>query len=306
MNLLECSIPERLIQDFRLKNISFQLEAGYIMSVIGENGAGKTTLLKALMGGLELTNNQEVMIGGNSMIHNSRAAKQQMAFVLHQCPFPMQLTIRDNIRLFAPLYEKWDAQIFERWRTRFGLDEKMPLRKLSKGQQMKFQLAFALSYEASVYFMDEPSANLDVEFRMEFYQILRELVADGTKSVVYVTQLVEELDGLADYVLWLEEGRQLLFLDMEELQERFGIVSGRQQSIDAIPKNLLVGKRCGEHHQEAMIDEWQGKLMLPLQRRRARVEEIMFYFAENPKAMFYCLVTHNEKKPEAKMWGGSV
>lgn len=282
MDLLECDIPERKLNkdtadSFCLKDILFQLESGYIMGVIGENGAGKTTLLKCLMGGMHLSAEQKVTICGHSMMNDAREAKKHMAFVMAECPFPQQLSIRDNVKIFALLYENWDDKTFEKWSRHFALDENIPLKKLSKGQQIRFQLAFALSYDASLYFMDEPSGNLDVEFREEFYQILRELVSTGTKSVILATQLVEELDGLADYILWLNQGKQQLFLDMEQLQERFVIVSGLRQSIEAIPPKLLVGQRLTESHNEALIDEAQGKLMLPLKRRRARIEEIMFY-----------------------------
>lgn len=194
------------------------------------------------------------------------------------------------------------------WMNHFKLNEKTPLHKLSKGQLMKFQLAFALSYEADIYFMDEPSANLDVEFRDEFYKIVRELISDGKKSVIYVTQLVEELDGLADYILWLDRGNQLLYTDIETMKERFQIVSGLERSIACIPYNLTVGKRYSENHNEALIDCWQGELMLPLEKRSAGIDEIMCYFSENPSRMKPLLQETKEKTKSASgyRYGGGI
>lgn len=306
MGILECRKIKRGLGRFVLGEISFELEPGYILGVIGSNGSGKSTLLRCLMGGPDLTETAEVSLAGYSMHTETAEAKKQMAFVLTDCPFAMGLSAAENVKLWAPLYDSFRLDTFHQWMKRFHVDEKKPLRKLSKGGQMRFQLAFALSYEAKVYFMDEPSANLDVEFREEFYRILRDIVSDGTKSVVYVTQLVEELEGLADYILWLEKGQKLLYLDIEELRARFTIASGLRRSIDCIPKNLLVGVKYSENHNEALLDNWQGELMLPLAKRPAKLEEILYYFDKNPASVSYFLMEHNEKSRKRSRFGESL
>lgn len=295
MKIIECRNLNKRVGNFQFKDISFDLEEGYIMGVIGVNGAGKSTLLKALMGSISVPEQTEIWIDGYSLRENPKEAKQKLAFVLTDCPFAMELTVQENVQLFAPLYDTWDEKKFEQWINRFGLDGKKKIGKLSKGQQMKFQLAFALSYDARIYFMDEPSANLDVEFREEFYQIMREIVTDADKSILYVTQLVEELDGLADYILWMDQGRNLLCMDMESLQDRFQIVTDTESGIEYLPKKLLIGKKCRESHNEALIDTWQGKLLFPQSQRRAKVEEIMYYFVENPSAIQQFLLEPHEK-----------
>lgn len=305
MGILNCKRLKRSIGSLSLGEISFALEPGYILGVIGSNGAGKTTLLKCLMGGLSVPQQVRIELDGYSLAEEPVEAKKRMAFVLTDCPFVMGFSAAENVRLWAPLYDSFQMEVFHQWMEHFHLDEKCPLRKLSKGGQIKFQLAFALSYKANVYFVDEPSANLDVEFREEFYRIMRDIVSDGTKSVVYVTQLVEELEGLADYILWLEAGQELLYLDMEELLARFTIVSGLKRSIDCIPKNLRVGAKYGENHNEALLDNWQGELMLPLAGRRAKLEEILYYFSENPASIQYFLMEHNEKSRKKSRFGES-
>lgn len=241
MKSISCKGLKKQIGELTLGEIAFELEPGYLLGVIGVNGAGKSTLLKCLMGGVKLPETAEITIDGYSIHEEIGQAKSRMAFVLTDCPFAMGLTVMENIKLFSPLYADFDTEGCMQRLMHFDVPQKRPLYRLSKGQQIRFQLAFALSYDAAVYFMDEPSANLDVEFREEFYGIMRDLISDGTKSVIYVTQLVEELDGLADYILWLDQGRQLLYQDMETLQERFTLVTGLKRSIDCIPKSLLVG-----------------------------------------------------------------
>lgn len=296
MGILKCVGLKRELGTLNLGDISFELEPGYILGVIGANGAGKSTLLKCLMGGLSIPEEAEVELAGYSMQKEPEIAKQNMAFVLTDCPYVMQFSAEENRELLAPLYKNFSEEKFLHWLEHFQIDKEQPIGKLSKGGQIKFQLAFALSYDAKVYFMDEPSANLDVEFREEFYRIMRDIVADGEKSVVYVTQIVEELEGLADYLLWLDKGRQLLYLDMEEFRERFTITSGVRRSIDCIPKDILVGTKYGESHNEALLDNWQGELLFPLAKRPAKIEEVLYYFDKNPVSVKRLLIENNCKK----------
>lgn len=305
MKIVECRNLNKKLGNFQFHDVSFELEEGYIMGVIGVNGSGKSTLLKALMGSVSIPEQTEIWIDGYSLRENPKEAKQKLAFVLTDCPFAMGLTARENVQLFAPLYDTWNENRFTHWMQRFRLDEKMKIGKLSKGQQMKFQLAFALSYDARIYFMDEPSANLDVEFREEFYQIMREIVTDGDKSILYVTQLVEELDGLADYILWMDKGKSLLCMDMETLQERFQIVTDSECGIEYLPKKLIVGRKFRESHNEALIDTWKGKLLFPQTQRRAKVEEIMYYFMENPSSIQQFLLEQCENSRQQKGTGKS-
>lgn len=308
MYAIECSNLNKQVGNFRFHDVAFALEPGYILGVIGVNGAGKSTLLKCLMDESVIPSVTDVRIYGESIKENPMGTKKRMAFVLNECPFPMGLSGREQVNLFSPLYEKFSTERFFHWMAHFQVNERTPLRKLSKGQLMKFQLAFALSYDADLYFLDEPSANLDVGFREEFYQIVRDLISDGTKSVMYVTQLVEELDGLADYILWLDHGKQLLYTDIETMRERFQIVSGLERSISCIPYNLTVGKKYSANHNEALIDCWQGELMLPLKKRSAGIDEIMCYFAENPSRMKPLLLDTKEKAKSASgyRYGGGI
>lgn len=305
MEVLNCQNLTRRVGNFELSDISFSLEPGYLLGVVGVNGSGKSTLLHYLMGGGSLRERTKITVAGCSMTDQPVEAKQHIAFVLNDCPFFMALSGRENMQIVSKLYPGFSKEKFMEWMEHFAVPAKRPLQRLSKGQQMKFQLAFALSYDADVYFMDEPSANLDVEFREEFYQIVRELIVDGKKSVVYVTQLVEELNGLADYILWMHQGKMLLYMDTESLQERFLVVTGPRRSIDSIPVNLVVGKKYGDSHNEALIDCFQGELMLPLERRRARIEEIMYYFEENPSSIRYFLMEHKEKQVHVNRFGFS-
>lgn len=160
--------------------------------------------------------------------------------------------------------------------------------KLSKGQQIKQQLAFALSYKAKLYVLDEPAANLDVEFREMFYRYVRQMTEDGSSSVICVSHLVDELEQMADYILWLQEektdsetscGLQKYFGEMDALKEQFQLMEISESELSGIPREDIVGSRMAEHHQELMVRISRDSLTRELQNvsRYPTLKELMYY-----------------------------
>ena len=94
-------------------------------------------------------------------------------------------------------------------------------------------------------FLDEPTGNLDVEFRDKFYETIRELAADENKCIIYATHLVEELEHFADYILWLQKKdnstSKFYYGSLDELRDSYRLVSGEKALLERIPKELVVG-----------------------------------------------------------------
>ena len=232
--ILECQNVSKSFKEFRLTDINFSLEPGYILGLIGENGAGKSTLVQLILGGYRMDKvttmagrkgvnetsqfaTGEIKVAGNSMRYYPNLAKEEMAYVLNKCPFSMVMTPKENAKLYGTCYKSWKQEVFERYCETYQVPLNKPLRKLSKGQQIMFQLAFALSHDAKLYVMDEPTGNLDVNHHQIFLDKMQELVEDGTRSVVYVTHQLEDLEQIGDYILLLHEGKQGVYEDKETL-----------------------------------------------------------------------------------------
>ena len=227
-------------EHFQLKDITFALEEGCVLGVIGKNGSGKTTLLRTLMGMQSTQGDAKIL--GYSLQKDEKEYKKRIAYVLNESPFRMNVNALTNGRLFGRYYDSFDLErykeLLERYEilehpeklqsVRQGKKNIQALNRLSQGQQIQQQLAFALSYDASVYFMDEPTGNLDVEFRDTFYEEIRKLVSDERKSVIYASHLIEEMEYFADYILWLREQNgisQIYFYGMvDELRDRYRII----------------------------------------------------------------------------------
>lgn len=301
-SLLECVSLTKKMGEFRLADIHFALQPGYILGVIGRNGTGKTTLVRLIAGSYELEEQGDSILAGTSIKENVVGYKKQIAYILHKNPFPQMITPKDCAMVYGYYYKGFDKKKYREYLKEFEVPETVIIKNLSKGQQIRQQLAFALSYKAKLYILDEPAANLDVEFRDIFYQYVRRMTEDGTSSVIYVSHLVDELEQLADYILWLgaektenkKRGYQRFFGTMDELREQFQLIEmSKRQFKESAVKNFLekedlkktikeeniIGVREREHHQEMLVQIDRELLPEEIKQvsRYASLKEIMYY-----------------------------
>lgn len=270
-NLFVCKNVTKTVGNYKIEDINFELKPGYILGIIGRNGSGKTTLLRTLMGSYKFDKNllkskvkndkvnqdSDVLINNISIIEDVKAYKENMAYVFCETPFNKALTSIDNGKVYGRYYKTFDMDKYLKLLEEFDVPAKSKIGKLSKGQSIKQQLAFALSYDAKVYFFDEPTGNLDIQFRDLFYKYVREIVADGDKSVIYASHLVEEMEEFADYILWLknenEVGKVKFYGDIDTLRNNYLLVEATEVVLDTIPKDIIVAGRKRENHSEMLI-----------------------------------------------------
>ena len=185
-----------------LKNIDFTLEKGKIYGLIGRNGAGKTTLLH-LLSGLYQPDSGAVMIFDSRYDTQEKQIHDSLGVVLNEDLMMKHLNLEKNGDYFGTYYSGYQKEQLLSYLKQFGLEKNRKFGKLSKGEKLKYQFAFALSCNPKLLILDEPTANFDVEFRKDFLKLLQEFIADGQKSVVLATHLMEDIDRLADYLIYL-------------------------------------------------------------------------------------------------------
>lgn len=273
---LEVTGLHRRLETFELANINFMLEPGYIMGLIGPNGAGKTTLIHTLLGLYKPTEGS-VRIFGYDLLEQEREAKSQIGFALDENPYAMNLSAGDNVSMYGRYYPNWDKNAFYRYCRQFELNTKKPLKKLSKGNQMKFQLAFALSHNARLLVFDEPTSGLDPVFRRDFKEIMCDIISEGERSILFSTHLTEELDKIADFITFLYNGKQLFSYSKEELMEQYSLIRGSEQEIRELGRGLIVGIRNRESMTEALIRKDRIELPTSVSLLQPTLEDIMYY-----------------------------
>ncbi len=193
-----------------LSDISFSLPAGYLMGLAGKNGAGKTTLLECMVSRKKQYSGT-IRLNGEDIRADYGKTMQQIGFVSEENPFLLDYTARQNGEIFGMAYEKWDMEIFLAQMNRMGVATGQKVGKLSRGEFIKFQTAFAMAHGSVLYLLDEATAGMDPVFRREFFGILHEIIGTEQASVLMTSHIETEISQKMDYVAILEEGKLVSF-----------------------------------------------------------------------------------------------
>lgn len=240
--MLEVKNLSKKINGFELKNISFKLEKGYIMGFIGPNGSGKSTTIKLIMNLLK-KDSGEINIFGKDYIEFEKEIKDRIGFVYDESYFYEDLTIDQMKNIISPFYSKWDEEIFSKYMGDFDLDIYQKIKDLSKGMKMKFALALGLSHHADLIIMDEPTSGLDPRFRREILDILYDVIQDENKSIFFSTHITTDLDKIADYITFIDEGEMVFSKSKNEILETYAMVKGGNDLLDANIRKKFIGLR---------------------------------------------------------------
>ena len=225
---------------FAVEDVSFTLERGYMLGLIGRNGAGKSTLLRLILQSLPRKKGT-LRIAGYDVATHATEAKKHVGYVGEDFFFLTKETLRENGRVLGMFYPEFSMDRYLELLARFELGAEKQAGQLSKGENTKAQLAFALAHKPELLLLDEPTGGLDPVMRREFLYVLQSELMDERMSIIFSTHITEDLDKVADYVAMMEKGRMLFYETKEELLERLTGEHGERLTL----KQLMV-KLCRE------------------------------------------------------------
>ena len=275
--MIDCNNVSKRFTSFSLKNITFNLPAGYICGLIGENGSGKTTLINILSG--LYSYDGKIRISGRDYCNHEYDIKQDIGVVVHGDIFEAKESLISNANYFGRFYKKYSKNLLENYLERFNLNDKKKYKELSKGEKLKFALAFALAHEPRLLLLDEPGANFDIEFRKEFNSLLREFISDGTRSVVLSTHIISDVEKFADYILFLKNGEQVLFGDVETIREKYRMVSGEKYKIKLLKERIIYLEE-GRISCNALVKHDKQGYDKELKVWEPGIDELMYYIGK--------------------------
>lgn len=266
-------------QGFKLDDVSFNIEPGYIMGFIGPNGAGKTTTIKLIMNLLK-KDSGEIKIFGKDHVKYEKEIKDRIGFVYEEPHFYEDLTIIQMKDIIAPFYSKWDDKLFNQYMRTFEFEDLMKIKKLSKGMKMKFSLAIALSHNADLIIMDEPTSGLDPVFRREILDSLYSIIQNENKAILFSTHITTDLEKIADYITYINQGRIVFSKPKDEIRDKYSIIKGGTDILNNEIRKLFLGIRETGVGFEALTDD-ADKITRNLSKdiliERASLEDIMYY-----------------------------
>jgi len=227
------------------------------MGLVGPNGAGKTTIIKLIMSLIKPDGGGIEIFGLDHLAHE-KEVKGRIGFVYDVPPFYGDVSLRDTKRAIALFYEKWNEALFNDLVSQFQLPLKKKVKTLSSGMRTKFALALALSHDAELLILDEPTTGLDPVFRRELLHGLSGLLQDEEKSILFSTHITTDLERIADYVTFLEDGEVTLSASREELQEKWGVVRGDEETLAAMDPSICHGTRRHDHGLDVLTSDIAG------------------------------------------------
>lgn len=229
-------------EKFELRDVSFSLEAGYIMGFVGRNGAGKTTTLKSMLN-LVHPDSGRVTVFGQDFYQNELAVKQNISFMFGgiQCYPKMKLGVIAGVT--RRFYREWDDAAFKYYLNRFELDAGKRIDELSEGMKVKFNLATALSHNARLLVLDEPLSGLDPVSRDDLIELFQALIEDGDRSILFSTHIMSDLEKCADFITLIQDGRVIESRAKDDLIDAYRIVKGPLAQLDALAPRLIGCKK---------------------------------------------------------------
>lgn len=204
--------------------------------------------------------------------------------VLDNSFYNQNFTLIQIGNFYGSLYNEFNFNKYLGYLSLFNLDSKMKFKHLSKGMKTKVQISFALSHNAKLFLFDEPADGLDKNSREELIKICTGLVSDGEKSVLLSSHITEDLDRIADYIGYMQNGSMLFFLPKDTLCDKFRIIKGEHYKCQNIPQNKIVYMEKGKYITSVMVtggNKYSSDKTLEVYK--PCIAEFMYYFVKGGK-----------------------
>jgi ABC-2 type transport system ATP-binding protein len=214
-----------------LDDVSFTVESGRIVGLIGPNGSGKTTTLKAILGLTPFEGQLSVL--GMDPRQQREALMNEVCFIADVAILPRWLKVKDAIDFVEGVHPRFNRAKAEKYLANTKLTPNMKVKAMSKGMVVQLHLALVMAIDAKLLVLDEPTLGLDILYRKQFYQNLLEDYFDENKTILITTHQIEEVEHILTDLLFIENGKIALAASMDEVGERFTEVMVEPQFIAA-------------------------------------------------------------------------
>jgi ABC-2 type transport system ATP-binding protein len=225
-----------------LKSVSLTIGEGEFFGLLGPNGAGKSTLIHCTTG-LARPTSGSVQIFGHDAVHHYREAREAVALAPQEINLDIFLTLEETLDLHGGYFGMSKADRKERTAElldAFSLTSKREerTRTLSGGMKRRLTLARALMHRPRLLILDEPTAGVDIELRLELWQYIEKINSEGT-TVMLTTHYLEEAERLCDRIAFINHGEIAAHGTIDELSARYGVNSLEDAYLELVGRQEL-------------------------------------------------------------------
>ncbi|NLM25619.1 MAG: ABC transporter ATP-binding protein [Firmicutes bacterium] len=273
-NLLEIKGLTKRYDGFTLDSIDLAIPKGCIMGFIGENGAGKTTTIKLILNLIHRDQGLIKVFGLDNQKHELQI-KQDLGVVFDESNFPDSILVPHVDAVMKRIYRNWDSNTFYNYIDKFSLPTKKEYKSFSRGMKMKLSLAVALSHNPRLLLLDEATSGLDPVIRDEILDVFLEFIQDEEKSILVSSHIISDIEKIADYIVFIHQGRIVFAESKEDLARNYGILKCTIADFETLEQQYIKGYRKNQFGVEALVLKEhfkKGYLVDP-----ASLEQIMLF-----------------------------
>lgn len=274
MNAIEINNLTKNYKGFTLGPLSLELPQGCILGLIGENGAGKTTTIKAMLE-MNRPDSGTIRLLGQEI---SAEQRNDIGVVLDEVGLPEGLNTRQIGKIMQNSFRSWQSDVYADYLKKFNLPENKKFKTFSKGMKMKLGLAIALSHDAKLLVLDEPTAGLDPLVREELLDLLNDFTRDEGHAVLISSHIVSDLEKVCDYIAFLHKGQLMLCEEKDRLLEQYGFLQTTEENLNALEPDAIKGRRVTQYGAEAIVDRTRVPQTFDI--RPVTIEELFVYMAK--------------------------
>lgn len=284
-NALTVSGLTKKYKEFSLSDISFEVPRGTIVGLIGENGAGKSTTLNAILGVVH-KDAGEISIMGNPIEELKPDMKEKIGVVFDGTNFSEELTPKKLNKVLKGIYASWDEDFFVSLLKKLSLPLQKKIKSFSKGMKAKLSIAVAFAHHPKLLILDEATSGLDPIVRDDILDMFLDFVQDEENSILVSSHITTDLEKVADYIVFIHEGRLIFFKPKDELLESYGIVKCGAAQFDALDKQDIIAYRKQDYEWQVLVADrhsaekkYPKAMVIP-----ATIDEIMLLYVKGEVA----------------------
>ena len=249
MNKIEIKNLKKDYQNFALKDVNFSIPEGYVTGFIGRNGMGKTTTIKSI---LSLIQYQGEILS----IHGDEKTKlnnQKIGVIMDDSFLAKDWNMELVNQAMKVGYDKWEENTYWNFLEKFNIDKKLKVKELSRGMKIKLMLSIALSHNAELLILDEPTSGLDPSMREEFVEVISDYMQDDNHTVLFSTHITQDLETIADYIVFIDNGEIVLALEKEEFINYFMILKCGLENQNMLNTTAILGQKKTKYNIEYLV-----------------------------------------------------
>lgn len=261
--MLKMTSVKKNYKDFTL-DCTLEIKSGYVTGLVGRNGAGKTTAFKSILG-LISVDGGEIEILGKKLSDFKSKDKEKIGVLLSDSGFSGELKVKDIIPVLSAVYSQFDKEDFLKKCKQMKLPLNKKIKEFSTGMKARLKLIIAITHNADLLILDEPTAGMDVMAREDIIDMLREYMEQGERAILISSHISGDLEGLCDDIYMIDNGKIILHQDTDVILSSYGILKLRDEEYRKLDKSHILkikkenfGVSCLTDEKQFYLDNYPG------------------------------------------------